>query len=349
MNVKGKPKKFDNWMRPLADALHFKGMPTLVIPGVANGQQAYQPVCNAFITSQTGTGTPPAGCDAAIKRSLRASLLEAGKEIKHVVEHFDSSKPVAEGGNIQIDDDAQIALPSDDEQAESRAIMDSFSDGPEDGKKAYGIKGRAAMGALAGLAYWRHTPPASRQACIKIIGHSRGGCSAIGAHNLISYFGIPVKTITLDPCHGANRSYWFVSGGGAGRNYWYTVHAGKVVNMPAVRGVADMAPKYFERPEITQAGTSTVINQQPFTATAHGHLDKFCSKEDSGCSFKGNASLCGSRVENFMKAANKAPNGSAVADLFVTDLLFTEGTLGPERRRIGNIGKHLLKDEGPFA
>ena len=169
----------------------------------------------------------------------------------------------------------------------------------EASRSAHGIKFRAAIAACCALYYYRRiSTPQLRP--IRIIGHSRGGATAIALHNLLTSYGIPCNhTLTLDPCHGASAAMergaaigtivpivgnivGALIGGAIGaesgyKDYYHKVWTGTVHNIPCYKEVGDMAVSYTGRPPITVGtdGNAAVTNHAPkLPNIKHGHMGK---------------------------------------------------------------------------
>lgn len=175
------------------------------------------------------------------------------------------------------------------------------------GVKSVGIKTRMSIAALCAVRYKR----LGGMRPLRIVGHSRGGSAAIGAHNLIAYHGFEVdKTLTLDPCHGLLRmggpQTLANSATSTGRvvqralfpgqpvqkpndiqvvkDYYSKIWNGRLVNLPCEKGVAhDTLGRYLAmRPVIEWAGTgmSGCENLPKLKNIRHGHMGKFLPYPD---------------------------------------------------------------------
>mgnify|MGYP006270737343 CR=1 FL=1 len=139
-------------------------------------------------------------------------------------------------------------------------------------RKAVGVKSRMSLAACCAIAYKRLGGPDP----IRIVGHSRGGSSAVGAHNLIAFHGFKSYTLTLDPCHGVNKTAVF----GRTKDYYSKVWSGTLINLPVKKGIkVDTLDWIFERPTIsmgTGANPETSVTNYPrLNNMRHGNMGKF--------------------------------------------------------------------------
>jgi hypothetical protein len=260
--------KAENWMRWVAEIMERNGRLTLTVPGVNSGE--WSEVCaNALLCLEQLEGMcfgvlerprfiPPNAAPAALKQAIkRADGYTPGTELNEAVLGLESKKlPFT---YIR----SKLGWLAQRQRYESQSW-------------ATGIKLRVAAAALCAAIYYRRAPnPQS----IRIVGHSRGGATAIALHNLLTLYGIPCNhTLTLDPCHGQKII-------GKGEDYYIKVWSGNVYNIPVVKEVGNMNftnafGGYTRRPPITvgDGGNATVTNYAPKLPTIkHGHMGKLQS------------------------------------------------------------------------
>lgn len=256
--------KDENWMKWVAEIMRHHGETVICVAGVASDQQdeIYRELLPLYTNLQLPSVNPT---PRVANASLHAALESAGGELVRA---------------LQVNANGE-------EQASSDLILHKRQ---EKGPTTSGIKIRVALASLAALAYWRRTPSHNRRP-IRIIGHSRGGCVAIGVHNVLTYFGIPCdRTLTLDPCHGINKDLGLrimLSLMGAipvmpfipsiQKSYFHKVWGGTLQNIPARKGVGkDWAGFAVYRPPITvgHGGVANVTNHPTMQRVKHGHMGK---------------------------------------------------------------------------
>jgi hypothetical protein len=261
-------EKAENWIPWVAKLMERYGELCLAIPGVASSEQDTLSVhAQGFLAKLVG---PKAG--HATVQSNNAGLMTAlnrgGDELKMALNVMNGSE-----------EDFILALVQGKRK--------------EKGWKTSGIKIRVAVASLCAVAYYRRRPVA-QQRPIRIIGHSRGGCVAVGVHNVLTSYGIPCdRTLTLDPCHGVDKR---VIGGAVGtlvpvlgnlvgagigaaniEDYYHKIWGGSLINIPCDKGVgSDWAGFAVYRPLIEAAagGNAHVTNLPKLMDIKHGHMGK---------------------------------------------------------------------------
>lgn len=245
--------KPENWMPSVADLMRRNGETCLVIPGVASSQQnEVGPRGVDFIFSimeRTNTEGGLTALAPSTNAGLKSALVTAGREM-------DVAREIGNGGFEKYNDAFEKILTSKDEH------------GDEDYKWAWGIKARAAVGGLCGIAYYKYIGERHRRP-IRIVGHSRGACAAVGAHNLLSYWGIPCTTLTLDACHGVAR---FTQ-----KDYWQKIWAGRLHFIKAKKSVGLNFNPLVSRPNITGIAPGATTGGEVLTQIKHGHMGKYLS------------------------------------------------------------------------
>lgn len=251
--------KPENWMPSVAAIMEFHGDLALVLPGVESSEW----------------------------KLVKSRGIEFVKRLKSRWERLGRPKPggfqidpqstlfkaLSAGGNLTTLRDFRGAL--NFEKAE--ALINGMEQKKEGGilhVSGSGIKIRAGVAAFCAILYEGYIPEEERTP-MRIVGHSRGGSSAISAHNLINVWGIVPKTLTLDPCHGVGSVR-------SNKKHWHTVWGGSVLNLPVVKQVAGMPAGTTKRPPITAApdGNATVENRRKLTDIKHGHMGKLASWEE---------------------------------------------------------------------
>lgn len=135
------------------------------------------------------------------------------------------------------------------------------------GTSAKGIKLRVALAGICAVTYVRHVKDPFP---IRIIGHSRGGATAVGLHNLLTLWNLNLqKTLLLDPCHGQSIV-------GSAKDYYTKIWKGRLVNIPCVKTVGDTID-VTRRPPIEAgegADNPSITNHPRLEEIKHGHMGK---------------------------------------------------------------------------
>ncbi len=300
-------KKAENWMPWLADILEAHGHDVLVLPGVASSD-AYE-----------------------LRRHATAFLNSLFGPITHII----VMKPGADPGLINAINQAAgeitialAGLASGQEQITINNLCNNQRH--EDGKYAAGIKLRIAVGALCAFAHYRRNG-----GTVKIIGHSRGGAAAVGLHNVLSLYSVPVETLTLDPCHGVKKL--------SQKEYFHHVWEGTLINIPCEQEVGDTSFEYTFRPPITRHGTAAVTNYPKLRLIKHGHMGKFRS-------FAGNETLKQAERLNLAKQLEVLTEGTAYPLSDVIQFMFNAGwdstdTSLPDKKFIAALVYHFITNK----
>lgn len=273
-------RKAENWMPWVAKIMELYGDMVMVIPGVASSQQddlgahAMQ-FMNKLAGARAGRPTQQSN-----DQGLMSVLRETGSELNQALNVMNGSE----------------------EDFIANLCQNKRKEG---GSFTSGIKIRIAVASLCAVAYYRRKLTGSQRP-IRIIGHSRGGCVAVGIHNVLTSYGIPCnKTLTLDPCHGVDKAVVGMAVGAvlatpllalgpaaalaipaaaaAGmtrgitrtKEYFHRIWAGRLVNLPCKKGVGkDWAGFAVYRPPISACGTAAVTNLPLLNRIKHGHMGK---------------------------------------------------------------------------
>jgi hypothetical protein len=255
--------KDENWIKWVAKIAARHGNKVLEIPGVASGEQD---LIGTYV-SQFMMKLPPAGT------TIRQTPVNPGA----ATAELHTALRAADGQLVRA-----LGVASGNEERALEELLSYKLLTPEAGMGTTGIKIRVAVVALCALAYYRRCRPADLRE-IRIIGHSRGGCVAVGVHNLLTYYSVPCEhTLTLDPCHGVNKPR-------RQKEYFHKIWYGSLTNIPCHKGVgADFATWATFRPPITVGDTGVAnvshplgIQNQRGTVVAnklreikHGHMGK---------------------------------------------------------------------------
>ncbi len=255
--------KPENWMSGLSRLLSERfNESVLVIPGVASGQQAeYADRALDFIQA-TGHKATRSGWHMVRTQDQTNPSLDAAMQAMNRDGFFSSSSEIA------------LNIPQGIEWRVLQQKIPAFRDmGSETYKSALGIKPRITAATCAALNYVRR----GGDRPVRIIGHSRGGISAIGTHNLLSKFGVFPTTLTLDPCHGVS-----VFGTGV-KDYYTKAWYGTVVNIPAKKSVGfDSNPFVSREPIVAAANSVAQITSYPAVEEVkHGHMGKLVQFEQN--------------------------------------------------------------------
>lgn len=275
--------KPENWMGAVAQLMRKHREHVLVLPGVGSKdakENRLGDYVNEFMESmdedeyREKNNRPSVSSEKALEDALRK---DTGEELDMALK--------AEAGKEQEVIDSLVKNQRGEEN-----LSNLFA--------PPGIKLRIAIAGLCALAYWRRLP-LTEQKPIRIIGHSRGGSTAVGLHNFLSYHGIRPKTLTLDPCHGLNKgrhlddsirkllnnygiphlpslySSMVKLATGDVKDYYTKIWMGTLINQPVVDEVAGMPPGSTIRPEIGQFGSAKVENKPKLKKIKHGHMGKF--------------------------------------------------------------------------
>jgi hypothetical protein len=253
--------KIENWMASVAKIADKHGDLALTIQGVSSdlqGQVGDDAI--AFLDKVTAAQ----GYSAQAKRGVEIST------------QFPKLKAAIENAGGQELPPVLKTIPLAGAVAALKMAITTLKNGQRnEGKSsAAGIKVRIAIAGLAAVGYYRHS---ANPLPVRIIGHSRGGATAVGVHNLLTLIGIPCQhTVTLDPCHGQGVF-------GDGKDYYTKIWTGNLVNIPCVKEVGDTFFSYTRRPPIEKgegASYCSVTNHTPkLPNIKHGHMGKLRSFE----------------------------------------------------------------------
>jgi hypothetical protein len=252
-------EKTENWMRWVGQIAEEGGEHVLVLPGVGSSQaETLAQRAHDFIFRlqcleghRERRGAPsgfavPQGLTEAIEQAASAR-----SELRPLLRgRFDSA-------------DEQIDAVNEVTRGESI-------------KLAIGIKTRAALATICARRYFEL---AENPTTIRIVGHSRGGAAAIATLNVLRYFGhADVRVVALDPCHGLKKL--------GAKPYTHVVYSGTVVNLPAVKEVANYAIPYTLRQRITLGdgadASARVVNDEPLESIEHGFMGKLVAFPKAG-------------------------------------------------------------------
>lgn len=263
--------KAENWMPWVAKIMEKHGEKALTIPGVASEQ--YRQVGANALAFLTKVGNANQG--------------RAANHGHGVAAHIAALNDAGDGEYRTV---SRVA------PGQERTVLDGLirNQQGEVERSAHGIKFRAAVAALCALYYYRRTPN-NQLRPIRIIGHSRGGATAVALHNILTYYGIPcTHTLTLDPCHGLGKvnkgamigsivplvgtAIGALIGAAVGeKDYYSQIWEGQIHNIPCKKEVGNLKVTYTYRPPITvgAGGHAVVANHDPkLPHIKHGHMGK---------------------------------------------------------------------------
>lgn len=280
--------KPENWIPTVADAMHKNGETCLVMPGVASAQQdEVGPRGVEFIFSTMERTATKGGMTALAPSTgagLKSALVTAGREM-------DIAREIGNGGFEKYNDAFEKILVSKD------------AHGEESYKWAWGIKSRAAVGGLCGIAYHKYIAERNRPP-IRIVGHNRGACAAVGAHNLHSDWGIPCTVLTLDACHGVAR---FTQ-----KDHWQKIWAGRLQCIKAKKSVGLNVTPLVSRPNIAGVAPRATTGGEVLREVKHGHTGKF--RSFSGRDKDGQRALFAGKL---MQVIRQIPTGLSTAEQLI--------------------------------
>jgi hypothetical protein len=353
--------KVDNWMRWVADIMRPE-TPVLTVNGVASklggvegpsfmsrfqsGPAAlsvqarnHQEAVNSFFGSMhlhraKGTGglgatrimPPPTATPRADLAGLTAALAACGTK------DFTSTIPSGQEQQVALDTIKKMR-------------GETFA-------SAIGIKPRMTYAAACALAYYR----AGGSHPIRIIGHSRGGSTAIGTHNLLTYYGVPCEyTLSLDPCHGMNAEVLHLWLSHNQKEYYTKIWGGTVTNIGATKGVgADWAGRNYlgsepnrafaldgtRRPDITLGAgcldSARVYNlDKRLKEVKHGHMGKFTHKKriiGTGAGQVESLDAMAREIREFFKMCIGLPRADLLRAFFVQSTFDAEASDAADKR-----------------
>jgi hypothetical protein len=269
--------KSENWIPWVAKIMEQYGEKVLTVAGVESGQQGRVATNALDFLKRLGNKAQIREVTGTQLQGLCNALNKAGGDEMHwaaKVSHGHEENVIKALGKFHIER------------------------GVEDGAFAYGIKYRTAIAAICALAYYRRVPAAHLKP-FRIIGHSRGGSTAVAVHNVLTYYGISCDhTLTLDPCHGVKKAlvagfaigtvvpivgnvigYKIGKALGSQKDYYHKIWAGQLYNIPCVKTVGDSVFDITYRPPIEQGtgGNATITNHAILKKIKHGHMGKLTS------------------------------------------------------------------------
>lgn len=273
--------KYENWMRWVDAMMRKHGETVLTVPGVGSkgkvvlagggedsdfpdddeidvGQNSIGPFALEFLSSLGAAEAAPPRVAPKVDRLTGHSAASRNRR-----DYPALLAALNDAGGDEFPKAARVAAGSE-ETLITELAANKKKDGPAVGT---GIKYRAAVASICAVAYHRRI---RTRRPVRIIGHSRGGSTAVAVHNILTYHGIECSTLTLDPCHGKAKVFE--------KDYYRRVWAGSLVNIPNEKNVKfDHLPDIFMcRPAITVGkGGSATVSPLPRTKhIKHGHMGK---------------------------------------------------------------------------
>jgi hypothetical protein len=296
--------KYENWMRWIDQMMSDKGETVLTIEGVGakgksahvgahdgwpantdedHGWQSVGPSVLQFIQGLRFTVPGASGVRPITKLDRLTGHSAAGR---NRISYPALLRALNEAGGDEFPKAARV--PPGQEETLVQDLATAKLQHPDGPKVGTGIKYRAAVASIAAVAYVRQI---DTNAVIKIIGHSRGGSTAVAVHNILTYHGIKCDTLTLDPCHGKKKFQ--------PKEYYRKIWDGRLVNQPNNKNVAVdwLADIFMERPAITKgegaAASCSIVNRARTKNVKHGHMGKLqrFGKDADGTAGKANLGL----------------------------------------------------------
>lgn len=261
--------KEENWIRWVEVIMKTHGETVLTVAGVGSkspdvsddsvedvGQNSIGPQALAFIEA-LGESVPK-------KVPKVDRILGMSSSQRNRYDYPKLLKALNEAGGKQFPKAAKVSA-GQEEELIRELLAKKKKDGPAIGT---GIKYRAAVASICAIAYSRRV---RNPKPIRILGHSRGGSTAVAVHNILTYHGLDCDTLTLDPCHGKAKIF-------GNKDYYRKIWAGKLTNLPNKKNVKfDHMPDIFMcRPAITKGkgGCAEPINLPKLPKIKHGHMGK---------------------------------------------------------------------------
>lgn len=345
--------KFENWIRWVDAMMRKHGETVLTVPGVGSkgkvvlagggddsefpdddeidvGQNSIGPGALEFLSSMGAAAAAPPPVQSKVDKLTGHSPASRNR--------LSFPKLLAalnDAGGDQFPKAARVP-PGSEEALIRELAANKQKDGPKVGT---GIKYRAAIASICAVAYHRRS---RARRPIRIIGHSRGGSTAVAVHNILTYHGIECSTLTLDPCHGKAKMFE--------KDYYRKVWAGQLVNIPNKKNVGvDSLPDMFMcRPPITQGqGGQATITALPRTVNIkHGHMGKirgFSEAEKSN----GSQAHLGMQIQSWLDQQNGSNPQQLLMNFFERFIVEPHSPLGMDRRIIARQVVQVLT--GPLT
>ena len=315
--------KPENWMPHVAAMMQFHGDLALVLPGV--GSEAHAEAkdkgidfCRRLKVRWERAGRPATKALACTPSGTLHDALSAGVNLE-ALRGF--------RGSLDFDTAAELIASLDQKEESSWAMSGN------------GIKFRATVAGICAILYEGYLPDDENKVPLRIVGHSRGGCAAITAHNLCTYWGLTPRTLVLDPCHGVVSLR-------ENKLHWHNVWGGNVVNIPVMKNVGDARFDVTKRLPVTAHpdGNATVTNHDKLPDIKHGHMGKLKNFSDAEKT-AGRADLQG-RIHPFLvNVARQAQKKAETPRNHLQSFYETFATSTPDRDFIWE----RLKDTIAFA
>lgn len=347
--------KFENWMRWVDAIMRRHGETVLTVPGVGSkgkvvlagggegsefpdddeidvGQRSIAAGALEFLSSLGAAEAAPPRAPSKADRLLGHSPASRNR-----IDYPKLLEALNAAGGDEFPKAARVAAGS-----EESLITALGANKKTDGAKVgTGIKYRAAVASICAVAY--HRRKRGRRP-VRIIGHSRGGSTAVAVHNILTYHGIECSTLTLDPCHGKAKLFE--------KDYYRKVWGGTLVNLPNDKNVGvDRLPDAFMcRPAITLGkGGQAQITALPRTKhIKHGHMGKIRGFKEAD-KLNGSQAHLGMQIQSWL---DEQANGNAQAVLmrfFERFVVEPNSALGMDRRIIAKQVVQVLTGPLPDA
>ena len=359
--------KVDNWMRWVADIMRPE-TPVITVNGIASKLGGVATSKFSFLKF----GAAPTSAASGVHREAVNSFFDLMKRHKDRgtggfgparITPAPTAAPRADLPGLTAalaacgTKDFTSIIPAGQEQQVALDTIDKMR--VETFASAIGIKPRMTYAAACALAYYR----AGGSHPIRIIGHSRGGSTAIGTHNLLTYYGVPCEyTLSLDPCHGMNAEALHLWLSHNQKEYYTKIWSGTVTNIGATKGVgADWAGRNYlgseenrafaldgtRRPDITLGNgcldSARVYNlDKRLKQVKHGHMGKFTHKTriiGEGPGQVESLEVMAREIREFFKMCIGMPRADVLRAFFVQSSFDAEAADAADKRF---IQQHVL-------
>jgi hypothetical protein len=332
--------KFENWMRWVDAIMRKHGETVLTVPGVGSkgkvvlsgggegsefpdddeidvGQGSIGPGALEFLSSLGDSAAAPPRPKSKVDQLTGYS--SAGRNRRDYPKLLDALNGA---GGDEFPRAARVAAGQEEDLIRQLA-ENKRKDGPAVGT---GIKYRAAITSICAIAYDRR---ARGRNPIRMIGHSRGGSTAVAVHNILTYYGLDCSTLTLDPCHGKAKL--------VEKDYYRKIWGGKLVNLPNEKNVKfDHLPDVFMcRPAIGvgKGGRAEIVALPRTKHIKHGHMGKIRGFSEADKS-NGSQAHLGMQIQSWLDEQTGTNPQATLMQFFQRFVVEPNSPLGMDRRII---------------
>ena len=324
--------KFENWIRWVDFIMTSHGETVLTVGGVGSkgtdedeedqGQNSIAPQALDFLEALGGVFAVPRN----VPKIDRLLGMNSAQRNRYAYPKLLAA--LNDAGGKQFPKAARVPVGGEED-----LICELLEEKKKDGKLAgTGIKYRAAVASICAVAYQRRT---ANPRPIRIIGHSRGGSTAVAIHNILTYHGLDCNTLTLDPCHGKAKMFE--------KDYYRRIWAGKLRNQPNNKNVGkDWLPDSFMcRPEIKvgEGGSADLFNYARTMNIKHGHMGKLRGFRDEEKE-DGSQAHFGMQIQSWLDASNFADPQANLRSFFQEFITDRNTPVGRDRLI---IARHVIE------